>query len=84
MPLPFDQLLSTLPTATIHRDCKYLSTTVTVQLGAESFSVCGAQVIDPGFTEVMDWLAVGRSEALPEVKQGDTLEVKSVSVLASA
>ena len=53
---------------------------MSVRLGQEAFSVTGSTVIDPGFTEVMDWLAVGRAEALPEVREGDKLMVNSVSV----
>lgn len=34
-------------------DCKYLSTTISISIGQESFSISGKQLIDPGFTKVM-------------------------------
>ncbi|ROT81135.1 putative DNA topoisomerase 3-beta-1 [Penaeus vannamei] len=60
---------------TLMPDCIYLSTTICISIGAENFSVNGKQLLDPGFTKVMDWLALQDEEKLPDVKSGDEFAV---------
>lgn len=60
---------------TLMPDCVYLSTTISVAVGSENFSISGKQLIDPGFTKVMDWLALQDEENLPDLKSGDDLAV---------
>lgn len=53
-------------------DCKYEQTTVHLLIGDEKFSKTGCIVLDPGFTEVMPWLAMANDERLPaSIKTGD-------------
>ncbi|KAF0307218.1 DNA topoisomerase 3-beta-1 [Amphibalanus amphitrite] len=66
--------------ATVHRDCSYLSTTVTVRLGGQQFTATGTRLLDAGFTELMDWLAVGRAEPLPQLAPADLLNVSAVAL----
>lgn len=40
---------------TLARDCKYLSTTATLVINEEVFTVTGKTLLDPGFTTVMPW-----------------------------
>ncbi|KAK8384837.1 hypothetical protein O3P69_014418 [Scylla paramamosain] len=60
---------------TLMPDCTYLSTTISLSIGSENFSVTGKQLIDPGFTKVMDWLALQDDEKLPDLKGGEELPI---------
>ena len=40
---------------TLARDCKYLTTTATIVINEEIFTVSGKTLLDPGFTTVMTW-----------------------------
>lgn len=42
----------------------------------EEFSIQGRSTVDPGFTEVMTWLAVEDDVRLPNLQRGDVLKVK--------
>lgn len=66
--------------ASVHRDCCYLSTTVSIRVADELFSVCGQHVIDAGFTAVFDWQAIGSDQSLPEFKVGQILQMKQTGV----
>lgn len=41
--------------ATLSSDCKYLCTTVTFQVGTETFHYTGNTLVDAGYTEIMHW-----------------------------
>lgn len=41
--------------ATLSRDCKYLSTTITFAVGSETFYYTGNTLVDAGYTEIMHW-----------------------------
>ncbi|XP_019849486.1 PREDICTED: DNA topoisomerase 3-beta-1-like isoform X2 [Amphimedon queenslandica] len=45
--------------ATLFPDCKYKQTDVVFSLGGESFSWAGHTLIDPGFTLINTWQAIG-------------------------
>ncbi len=40
---------------TVSYNCKYMATTVSLDIGEESFSFVGKKLVDPGFTAVMTW-----------------------------
>ncbi|KAF2364981.1 TOPRIM domain [Trinorchestia longiramus] len=60
---------------TLMPDCKYLSTVITFSVGPEVFTVTGTELIDPGFTKVMDWLALDEDSKVPDVVVGEKLPV---------
>ncbi|XP_045539457.1 DNA topoisomerase 3-beta-1 [Papilio machaon] len=60
--------------ATLCRDCRYLCTTATFQIGTETFSYSGNTLVDAGYTEVMHWQAFGKDEFVPVLKVDDVLK----------
>lgn len=40
---------------TLAKDCKYLSTTISLIINEEMFSITGKTLLDPGYTTVMPW-----------------------------
>ncbi|XP_076061845.1 DNA topoisomerase 3-beta isoform X2 [Oratosquilla oratoria] len=60
---------------TLMPDLTYLSTTANFSIGAENFSITGKTLIDPGFTQVMDWLALSDDEKVPDLKNGEELTI---------
>ena len=44
---------------TVSYNCKYATTTVNLKIGSEKFTFSGKKLIDPGFTAVMTWQALG-------------------------
>lgn len=68
--------------ASLSRNCKYLSTVITITIGDESFSMTGKKTIDPGFTAVMTWQTLLEDdENLPTVNKGDQLIIDDVRLL---
>lgn len=65
---------------TVSANCKYEQTTVTVMIGEEEFSFSGKKVTDPGFTDVMTWQAIPAEENMPQVKEGDKLEITEAKI----
>jgi len=70
---------------TVSYNCKYATTTVNLKIGAEKFTFSGKKLIDPGFTAVMTWQALGEGEedggssnAVPDFCAGDSLKVKDI------
>lgn len=61
------------------RDCKYLSTTVTFQVGSETFTCTGKTLLDPGYTTVMHWQAFGKNETVPTFTEGEMANIQDVS-----
>lgn len=56
--------------ATISSDCRYMLTTVNFAIGTERFSCSGKSLVDPGYTALMTWQAIGDDETLAEVPVG--------------
>jgi len=66
--------------ATLMRPCRYLTRTVSLEVGGEAFSVQSRQVVDPGFTSVMTWQAVSEEECLEGMREGATLPVREAKL----
>ncbi|XP_049825992.1 DNA topoisomerase 3-beta-1 isoform X2 [Aethina tumida] len=62
---------------TLAKDCKYLSTTATLYINDEVFTVSGKSLIDPGFTTVMTWHAFGKDEIVPNLTENESVPVKN-------
>lgn len=62
----------------VARDCKYLSTTVKFEIGTESFSLTGNSLMDPGYTSLLTWQALGANDSLPNLKGGDSVAIHEV------
>ncbi|VDL58869.1 unnamed protein product [Hymenolepis diminuta] len=45
-------------------DCKYETTTVVLSIGDEKFTTRASRVIDPGYTRIFTWQAVGSTVAV--------------------
>ncbi|VUZ53848.1 unnamed protein product, partial [Hymenolepis diminuta] len=50
--------------ATLMPDCKYETTTVVLSIGDEKFTTRASRVIDPGYTRIFTWQAVGSTVAV--------------------
>ncbi|XP_047507915.1 DNA topoisomerase 3-beta-1 isoform X2 [Pieris napi] len=59
--------------ATLSRDCRFLSTVITFEVGTETFSYTGNTLVDPGYTEIMHWQAFGKDEFVPTLNVGEEL-----------
>lgn len=57
-----------------------MSTMVVLQVHDERFTLQGTRVIDPGFTTVMHWLGPSDESALPDIREGTTLDISSCKV----
>lgn len=63
---------------TLARDCKYLSTTATILINEEIFSVTGKTLLDPGYTTVMTWQAFDKNEIVPNLKENEIVPIKDM------
>ncbi|KAJ3659335.1 hypothetical protein Zmor_011025 [Zophobas morio] len=63
---------------TLARDCKYLSTTVTVMINEETFTATGKTLLDPGYTTVMTWQAFDKNEIVPNLKENELVPIKDM------
>lgn len=61
-------------------DLKYLHTVISFQIGEETFTCSGKALLDPGFTKLMTWQALGAEETLPDLKRGDILKIAEVKL----
>lgn len=53
---------------------------VVLQVHHERFTLQGTRVIDPGFTTVMHWLGPSDESALPDIREGTTLDISSCKI----
>lgn len=60
-------------------DCKYLSTVATFKIGTETFYSSGKTPLDPGYTAVMHWQALSKTETVPSFVTGELVNVHDVS-----
>ena len=59
-----------------------MQTTIFFEIGSERFSCTGKVLLDPGFTEVMPWLALGEDEEIPTLKKNTMLDIEEVGMTA--
>ncbi|CAG0921960.1 unnamed protein product [Notodromas monacha] len=68
--------------ATVHYDCKYLSTTLEAVIGSEIFSCTGVTPINPGYTSILTWQGLdSHSDRIPEAREGQILPIIEVKML---
>ncbi|BBM98000.1 DNA topoisomerase III [Marchantia polymorpha subsp. ruderalis] len=60
-------------------DCKFMRTKVLLSAGGEKFSIAGRNVISPGFTSCMPWLAVS-DENLPTFTVGESVKCGEIEL----
>lgn len=53
-------------------------------MGSETFSCTGKTLLDPGYTVVMHWQALGKNETVPSFIEGQIYEVQDVSKVTSS
>ncbi|KAL3266012.1 hypothetical protein HHI36_010201 [Cryptolaemus montrouzieri] len=64
--------------ATVSKDCRYLSTTVTLSINDEIFTASGKTLIDPGYTTVMTWQAFGKNEIVPNFTVNENVPISEM------
>ncbi|XP_061881674.1 DNA topoisomerase 3-beta-1 [Entelurus aequoreus] len=67
--------------ATVSQDCKYLQTTITFNIGTETFTCSGKTPISSGYTAVMPWQGIPLEEALPVCQKGDMFTVDEIKLV---
>ncbi|XP_022920150.1 DNA topoisomerase 3-beta-1 [Onthophagus taurus] len=67
--------------ATVSKDCKYLSTTITFLINQEIFTATGKTLIDPGFTTIMTWQAFGKNEIVPNLFENDLVPIQETKLV---
>lgn len=65
---------------TLARDCRYLSTTATLIINEEVFTVTGKTLLDPGYTTVMTWQAFDKTEIVPNLTEDEVVPVKEMKL----
>lgn len=58
-----------------------MSTTATFKIGYETFSCTGKIVLELGYTAVMPWQAMAKSENMPEFIEGETVTLQDVGLI---
>lgn len=62
-------------------DCKYETTTVVLSIGDEKFTTRASRVIDPGYTRIFTWQAIGSTTtAVTEGQDGDDADGPEVTL----
>lgn len=61
-------------------DCKYLSTTVKFEIGMEIFTATGYSLLDPGYTNILTWQALGNNDTLPKFTPGESVNIQEVII----
>lgn len=64
--------------ATISRDCRYYSKTVTFKIGTETFTYNWRTLIDAGFTAITPWKALPKNELAVNFERDEKLNIKDV------
>ena len=57
-----------------------MSTSVTLQVQDERFTLQGTRLIDPGFTTVMHWLGPGDESFIPDVQKDTLVDISSCKI----
>jgi len=56
-------------------DIKYEQVSISIEIGDEKFNRTGNTVISPGFSEIIPWQAMDNDLNIPNVRQGDNLNI---------
>ncbi|XP_034190961.2 DNA topoisomerase 3-beta isoform X1 [Osmia lignaria lignaria] len=67
--------------ATLAPDCRYLSTTVKFEIGMEIFTANGHSLIDPGYTSILTWQALGSNDTLPKFTVNEKVNIQETKLL---
>ncbi|GMS83824.1 hypothetical protein PENTCL1PPCAC_5999, partial [Pristionchus entomophagus] len=67
--------------ATLMRNCVYEVTTVKMRCGEEEFSFQGKQLIDPGFTAILNASGAEKDVWMPRVERGEPMRLRSAEVV---
>ncbi|GMR36093.1 hypothetical protein PMAYCL1PPCAC_06288, partial [Pristionchus mayeri] len=67
--------------ATLMRNCVYEVTTVKMRCGEEEFSFQGKQLIDPGFTVILNASGAEKDVWMPRVERGEQMRLRSAEVV---
>jgi hypothetical protein len=62
--------------ATLMRPCRYLTKSIKFFIGDEEFMVHSRVVLDPGFTQLLTWMAVSQEEMMDSIQKGQKLPIK--------
>ncbi|XP_050303621.1 DNA topoisomerase 3-beta-1 [Anthonomus grandis grandis] len=62
---------------TLAKDCKYLSTSIKIIINNEVFYITGKTLIDPGYTSLMTWQALGKNEIVPKFVENETVPIQN-------
>ena len=68
----------------VSADCKYLQTTISLEVGDEKFTCSGKTLIHAGFTQFMPWQAISTEENMPAFRRDDAYPVDDVRLLERA
>lgn len=64
--------------ATVSKDCRYYSKTVTFKIGSETFTYNWRTLIDAGFTAITPWKALPKNELAVNFERDEKLNIKDV------
>ncbi|XP_066597941.1 DNA topoisomerase 3-beta-1 [Prorops nasuta] len=67
--------------ATLARDCRYLSTTIKFEVGMETFTTVGHSLLDPGYTSILTWQALGANDNLPKFTIGEKVNIQEAKLI---
>ncbi|GMT13872.1 hypothetical protein PFISCL1PPCAC_5169, partial [Pristionchus fissidentatus] len=67
--------------ATLMKNCVYEVTTAKLRCGEEEFSFQGKQLIDPGFTVILNASGAEKDVWMPRVERGDQMRLRSADVI---
>ena len=60
-------------------DCRYLQTTIYLDVDNEHFTCSGKTLISAGFTRFMPWQAIATEENMPAFQRDDVYPIDDVS-----
>ncbi|KAK6626129.1 DNA topoisomerase 3-beta-1 [Polyplax serrata] len=67
--------------ATVSGPCKFLHTTVTFKVGPETFKITGKSLLEPGYTAIMPWEALNKTETLPKFTVDMVVSISDVKLV---
>lgn len=67
--------------ATLMPSCKYVTKTIRFSIGEEQFLTNSRVVTEPGFTELLTWMAVSQDETFDQIKKGQNFQIKELKMV---